>query len=102
MGLLIKMNKSEKKENLIHEGGDEAAEPTGKKTKQERYADQAASFSCLASGMNEETGINFDRGCTDLICLVLFLSFIATMFGVSIWCVSQGNPGMLINPYDFE
>lgn len=37
-----------------------------------------------------------------MICVVFFLGFIATMFGVSVWCVANGNPSMLLNPYDFE
>jgi len=43
-----------------------------------------------------------ERGCTDKICVVIFFSFIACMLGVSIFCVSKGNPKMLMNPYDFE
>ena len=90
------------------EGGDVDAPPDagagGKstQTKEERWKDRAYEFSCEASGLNNETGMAMERGCTDKICVLIFFSFIACMLGVSIFCVSRGNPSMLMNPYDHE
>ena len=71
-------------------------------SKEDRWKDIAYAFSCEASGLNNETGMAMERGCTDKVCVVIFFSFIACMLGVSIWCVARGNPSMLLNPYDFE
>lgn len=52
--------------------------------------------------MNTETGINLDRGCTDIICAIFFLLFLGTMFGVAIFGTIKGEPKAFIKPYDFS
>ena len=86
------------------EGGDapEDSGATKVQSKEDRWKDRAYAFSVEASGLNNETGMAMERGCTDKICVIIFFSFLATMFGVSIYCVSRGNPSMMINPYDYE
>lgn len=97
------------KDKLVyeHEGGvdDAAATDAGPKkalSKEERWKDRAYEFAVLESGLNNETGMTFERGCTDMICVILFFSFLASMFGVSLWCVARGNPKMLLNPFDYQ
>lgn len=58
-------------------------------------------FTVLKCGMNQQTGINFNRGCTDFLCAIVFLAFIATMFGAATYGLIKGNPKAMIKPYDF-
>lgn len=58
-------------------------------------------FSVLECGMDKETGINHNRGCTDMICVVFFLVFVATMLGSAFYGLVKGEPGAMIAPYDF-
>lgn len=51
--------------------------------------------------MNEDTGMNFDRGCTDMVCVIIFLAFLSAMFGTLFWGVVTGDPYKMIQPYDF-
>lgn len=39
-----------------------------------------------------------DRGCTDVLCLILFLVFLGGWIAVGIWAFGQGNPSRLIYP----
>ena len=41
-----------------------------------------------------------NRGCTDIICLLLFLAFIGGWIAVGIYGFSHGNPATLIYPSD--
>jgi hypothetical protein len=52
--------------------------------------------------MNAKTGMNFERGCTDIICVALFLAFIGAMFGTLFWGVVSGDPMSMISPYDYR
>ena len=85
-----------------HEGGeDDAPEKTGPPSKADRYKERSDAFSVTENGMTVETGLNRERGCTDPICVLLFLAFIAAMFGVAIYGYLQGDPKRLVAPYDF-
>jgi len=46
-----------------------------------------------------ETGYNKNRGCTDILCLIIFLSFLGSLVGCSIYGASQGD-GKMAAPYD--
>jgi len=95
----MKVDREEK--NLLHEGGEETqAESEGPKSKEDRYKDRADNFSVTDSGLNLETGLNFKRGCTDMVCVVVFLAFIATMMGTAFYGIAQGDPKAFIKPYD--
>lgn len=39
-----------------------------------------------------------DRGCTDILCLLLFIVFLCGWIGIGIWAFGQGNPSRLIYP----
>ena len=86
---------------LYAEGGDDAPEESKSASKDDRYKERTEAFKVTDCGMNTETGINLDRGCTDMICVVLFLAFIATMFGTAFYGIAQGDPKAMIKPYDF-
>lgn len=70
------------------EGGDDGAEASGPKSKEEKWAEKSKDFSATECGMNAETGINLERGCTDMLCVVLFLCFIATMLGTAFYGIA--------------
>ena len=36
-----------------------------------------------------------------MICVIVFLAFIATMFGTAFYGIAQGDPKAMIKPYDF-
>lgn len=58
-------------------------------------------FTVLNCGMDKETGINYNRGCTDFLCVVFFLVFVSTMFGTAFYGLIKGHPKAMIKPYDF-
>jgi hypothetical protein len=41
-----------------------------------------------------------DRGCTDVICCLLFVVFIVSMVGLSGWAMTKGNPMKLLTTFD--
>ena len=43
-----------------------------------------------------------DRSCTDIICLALFLVFIAGLVVISIFAYTNGNPRLLLYPVDSD
>jgi len=45
-------------------------------------------FKVTDDGLNKETGYNKDRGCTDFLCLIIFLAFLGSLVGCSIWGAS--------------
>lgn len=45
--------------------------------------------------------MNMSRGCTDFLCVVVFLGFIAGMASVSMFGLTHGEPKAMIKPYDF-
>lgn len=47
-------------------------------------------------------GINKNRSCTDLFCLVVFFAFLGTMCGVTSYGISQGQVDKLIAPIDMR
>jgi len=93
--------KVDKQEVLHHEGGDEAetAKPE-KKSRKDHYMEKNPDFGVLECGMNKETGINFNRSCTDILCVFFFLAFVGCMFGTAIYGLIKGHPKVMIAPYD--
>lgn len=59
-------------------------------------------YKATDSGINEETGLNYQRSCTDFICVVFFLVFVSCMFAVAIFGLIKGEPARLFAPYDFD
>jgi hypothetical protein len=41
-----------------------------------------------------------ERGCTDILCCLLFIAFSVAMFGVAVIGFKHGNPKLLAQPYD--
>ena len=90
----------EEKAVAVYEGGEDAApvDENKPKTRQEHYKEKYGDG--YAEGLNKETGINFDRGCTDFLCVVIFLVFVSCMFAVAIFGLIKGEPSRLFAPYD--
>jgi choline transporter-like protein 2/4/5 len=45
-------------------------------------------------------GIEWDRSCTDMLCCLIFVAFIASMFFITGYAVSEGDPVRIITPFD--
>lgn len=71
----------------VHEGGD------GDDMKAKYEAD-------LAEFNVKEAGINRDRGCTDIICLLLFWAFIGAMGYITVYGYKNGQVQKLTAPID--
>ena len=57
-------------------------------------------FDSTATGISKETGINKDRKCTDFLCLLVFLAFVASLFACAFYGIKHGDPKRMIAPYD--
>lgn len=44
--------------------------------------------------------LQWNRSCTDTLCCIIFLAFIASLVGLTAYAVSAGNPYAMITPYD--
>lgn len=44
--------------------------------------------------------MKWDRSCTDVLCCIIFLVFIASMVGITGYAVTQGDPRKIITPFD--
>lgn len=88
----------------IYEGGDDfqAANPDAPpKSKQdkmnEKYGDQVKDYSVdpkMANGCVKE------RGCTDIICLGIFVIFLVGMFSLTSYCFAEGDVSKYLAPVD--
>jgi hypothetical protein len=99
--------KVEREENAVavYEGGDDKpaeapADDSKPKTRQQHYEEKYGDS--YAEGIDKEHGINRDRGCTDFLCVVIFLVFVSCMFAVAGYGLIKGSPGRLTAPYDFK
>jgi F0F1-type ATP synthase assembly protein I len=54
----------------------------------------------VANNTNIKDGCVEDRKCTDLLCLAVFLGFLGTMMGCTIWGLKNGDFTKLISPFD--
>ena len=83
--------KVDKKDEAValFEGGDEAPaeEKKGPASRKDHYSEKYGTYKATDSGINEKTGMVFERGCTDFFCVVLFLAFVASLFAVAIYGV---------------
>ena len=99
---------------IKYEGGEdeydnagEDEKPAAKKAsaleaKQEKYQQEIEEFNVRdKSGIEAgESVVIEERGCTDVLCLLVFLATLCTMLGLSIYAISSGRPQMLVAPYD--
>ena len=100
----MKIEKAERKEPLYDGGdGDAAPEeaPSGPKNRKDHYADKYGAYKATDRGIDAEKGMVYERSCTDFLCGVVFLAFIASMFAVAIYGCIVGEPTKLIAPFDF-
>jgi len=49
---------------------------------------------------NDFKTIEMNRSCTDTICCILFVVFIASMVGITGYAVKNGDPMAMITPFD--
>lgn len=49
---------------------------------------------------NDFKTIEMNRSCTDTICCILFVFFIATMVGITGYSIKNGNPLAMITPFN--
>ena len=78
----------------IYEGGQEGT----KDRYNEKYGDDVANFNVANS--NIKNGLVEDRGCTDIICLGVWIAFIASLFYLTWYGNANGNVRKLIAPID--
>jgi len=94
----MKVDKKETTEE--HEGG-EVNSVDKLQARRQYYLEKNPDFKVEDHGMSTETGIQFNRGCTDFCCVIFFLVFVGCMFGVAIFGLIQGHPKAMMKPYDF-
>jgi choline transporter-like protein 2/4/5 len=46
--------------------------------------------------------LEMNRSCTDTLCCILFLVFIASLVGVTGYSIKNGNPLAMITPFDSD
>ena len=46
--------------------------------------------------------MEMNRSCTDTLCCILFLVFIASLVGVTGYAIKNGNPLAMITPFDSD
>ena len=44
--------------------------------------------------------MKWERSCTDIICCIVFLVFLASMLGITGYAVANGDPMKIITPFD--
>jgi len=49
-----------------------------------------------------ETGPMQNRRCTDILCIFVFLGFVAAAVFVGIYSVENGDPDRILTPYDAD
>jgi hypothetical protein len=88
------------------EGGDDGTEnpdqPSEKKQRpgiKDKYGPAAEEFN-LKDNSKIENGLVEERACTDILCLGVFFAFVIGMIAAVIYCISHGNIGKALAPYD--
>ena len=103
MKVTKKQSKKDSKE-LLYDGGDDApdeGQPQGKPTKADKYKDDCDNFKQNLDKEKYAKGIVTDRQCTDLLCLIMFVVFLAAMFVNVIYCIKKGNIEKFMAPASF-
>lgn len=54
----------------------------------------------LKNNSNIEDGVVKERGCTDILCLGVFIVFLVGMFSVTSFCFAEGNVSKYLAPVD--
>ena len=80
--------------DIQHDGGDD--EPKRPKTQEEKYADDIANFKACNPGMNR------DRGCTDILFLIVWFAFLGSLGYLTNLGFTEGSVAKLVAPLDGE
>lgn len=91
---------------IFYEGGDDFkdadvdAPPKSKADrKKEKYGGDMDDFS-ISKDSKITDGVVKERGCTDMICLVVFVAFLVGMFSVTSYCFAEGDVAKYLAPVD--
>jgi choline transporter-like protein 2/4/5 len=49
-----------------------------------------------------EKGLKWERGCTDILCCLIFIVFTVAIFGVSFYAFGSGDPSRIMTPFDSD
>ena len=66
----------------------------------EKYKEEIESFTVRENSKITDNGMNHNRGCTDFLCLLVFIGTVVAMCMVSIYCYRQGQFQKIISPVD--
>ena len=50
----------------------------------------------------QNSGMKWERSCTDILCCLIFLAFFVGMIGVSGYALSSGDPIKILTPFDSD
>jgi len=65
---------------------------------QQKYGEEANNFNAEGDGVKE--GLNHDRGCTDILCLLVFIAFLGSMGYLTFFANMNGDVAKLYAPID--
>jgi hypothetical protein len=65
-------------------------------SKQDKYKEQAENFKV------SEGGMNLNRGCNDVLCFLVFVSFVGSMGYLTYYGYHNGNVAKLVAPLDAD
>ena len=92
----------------VYEGGDDFkdadvdAPPKSKQDKQvDKHQEAMDGFSVAANSKITDGPVK-ERGCTDVICLGVFIIFIVSMFSVTSYCFAEGDVSKYLAPFAYN
>jgi hypothetical protein len=86
--------------DCMYSGGDEDdGKPKKRDTEAEDKA-EAENFKAADFGVDPERGFNDDRGCTDILCLIIFFAFLGSMGFLTSFAHKNGNTDLMFASFD--
>lgn len=79
------------------EVNDDAYKGETDKDKRKSKRDAAVSGYKIKEGFDVKTAFD-ERGCTDLLCLIIFFAFVVSMFVVTVYSIRKGDMNKLMAP----
>jgi len=46
--------------------------------------------------------LKWERGCTDILCCLIFIVFTVAILGVSFYALGSGDPSRIMTPFDSD
>lgn len=75
---------------------------TDEEKKKSKYGDRAEEFKIADTDIGKAGGFVRDRGCTDFLCLIVFVAFVIAMFACVIYSMTKGQPAKFLAPLDIN